>query len=102
VQPAVETALGRHKREALKCFDLLEGLAPIPTELLAGEDGDSKHFPVWDFGVWGVAMVEYFEQVVEEAKGCDDLVQPSSPPCTRGYCTCTSGEDLTKWHIGLV
>ena len=91
MQPAVETVLGRHKREALKGFDPLGGFAPIPAERLAGEDGDSKHFTVWDFGLWVVAMVEYFEQVVEEAKGCDDLVQPSSPPCTRGYCTCKSG-----------
>jgi hypothetical protein len=75
VQPAVETALRRHKREELKGFDPLEGFAHIACELLAGEDGDSEDFTVCDFGLWVVAMVEYVEQVVEDAEGCDDFVQ---------------------------
>jgi len=75
VQPAVETALRGHKREELKGFDPLEGFAHIPAELLAGEDGDREDFTVCDFGLWVVAMVEYVEQVVEDAEGCDDFVQ---------------------------
>jgi hypothetical protein len=75
VPPAVETALRGHKREELKGFDPLEGFAHIPAELLAGEDGDSEDFTVCDFGLWVVAMVEYVEQVVGAAEGCDDFVQ---------------------------
>jgi hypothetical protein len=75
VQPAVETALRGHKREQLQGFDLLEGFAHIPAELLAGEDGESEDFTVCDFGLWVVAMVEYVEQVVGDAEGCDDCVQ---------------------------
>jgi hypothetical protein len=75
VQPAVETALRGHKREELKGFAPLEGFAHIPAELFAGEDGDRKDFTVCDFGLWVVAMVEYVEQVVEDAEGCDDFVQ---------------------------
>jgi hypothetical protein len=49
---------------------------------------------------WGVvAMVEYFEQVVEDAKSCDDFVQHSSPLCAYGYCTRAWG-DLTRWQVG--
>jgi len=69
VPPAVETALGRHKREQV------EGFAHIPAELLAGEDGDCEDFTVCDFGLWVVALVEYVEQVVGAAEGCDDFVQ---------------------------
>ena len=69
VQPAVETALRGHKR------DQVEGFAHIPAELLAGEDGESKDFAVGDFGLWVVARVEYVEQVVGDAEGCDDFVQ---------------------------
>jgi hypothetical protein len=50
-------------------------LPPIPAELLAGNDGDGEDFAVCDFGLWVVAMVEYVEQVVEDAEGCDDFVQ---------------------------
>jgi hypothetical protein len=75
VPPAVETAHGRHKREELKGFAPLEGFAPIPAELLAGEDGGSEDFTVCDFGLWVVAMVAYVEQVVGDAEGCDDFVQ---------------------------
>jgi hypothetical protein len=50
-------------------------LPHIPAELLAGNDGDGKDFAVCDFGLWVVALVEYVEQVVEDAEGCDDFVQ---------------------------
>jgi len=53
----------------------VEGFAHIPAELLAGEDGDREDFTVCDFGLWVVAMVEYVEQVVEDAEGCGDCVQ---------------------------
>jgi hypothetical protein len=69
VPPAGETARRGHKREQV------EGFAHIPAELLAGEDGDGEDFTVCDFGLWVVAMVEYVEQVVEDAEGCDDCVQ---------------------------
>ena len=69
VPPAVETALSGHKREELK------GFAHISCELLAGEDGDREDFTVCDFGLWVVARVEYVEQVVGAAEGCDDFVQ---------------------------
>jgi hypothetical protein len=75
VQPAGETALRGHKREELKGFAPLEGFAHIACELLAGEDGDREAFTVCDFGLWVVAMVEYVEQVVGDAEGCDDFVQ---------------------------
>jgi hypothetical protein len=75
VPPAVETALGRHNREELKGFAPLEGFAHIACELLAGEDGDCEDFTVCDFGLWVVAVVEYVEQVVGDAEGCDDCVQ---------------------------
>jgi hypothetical protein len=75
VPPAGETALSGHKREELKGFAPLGGFAHIPAELLAGEDGDREDFTVCDFGLWVVAMVEYVEQVVEDAEGCDDFVQ---------------------------
>ena len=61
MQPAVETALGRHKREELQGFDPLKGFAHIPAELLAGNDGDGEDFTVCDFGLWVVAVVEYGE-----------------------------------------
>ncbi len=73
--PAGETARRGHKREELKGFDPLKGFAHIPAELLAGEDGGSEDFTVCDFGLWVVAMVEYVEQVVGAAEGCDDCVQ---------------------------
>ena len=73
--PAGEMALGGHNREGLKGFDPLEGFAHIACELLAGEDGESEDFTVCDFGLWVVAMVEYVEQVVGAAEGCDDFVQ---------------------------
>ena len=75
MESAVETALGRHKRKELKGFDPLEGFTHIPAALLTGNDGDGKDFTVCDFGLWVVAMVEYFEQVVEDAKSRDDFVQ---------------------------
>jgi hypothetical protein len=75
VPPAGETALSGHKREELKGFAPLEGFAHIACELLAGEDGGSEDFTVCDFGLWVVAMVEYVEQVVGAAEGCDDFVQ---------------------------
>jgi hypothetical protein len=75
VPPAGETALRRHKREELQGFAPLEGFAHTPAELLAGEDGDSEDFTVCDFGLRVVAMVEYVEQVVGDAEGCDDFVQ---------------------------
>jgi hypothetical protein len=86
VQPAVETALGRHKGEELQGFDPLEGFTHIPAELLAGEDGDRKDFTVGDFGLGVVAMVEYVEQVVGDAEGGDDFVQHGCPPCAWGDC----------------
>ena len=69
VPPAVETARRGHRREQV------EGFAHIACELLAGEDGDREDFTVCDFGLRVVAMVEYVEQVVEDAEGCDDCVQ---------------------------
>jgi hypothetical protein len=75
VPPAGETARRGHNREELKGFAPLEGFAHIACELLAGEDGDGEDFTVCDFGLWVVVMVEYVEQVVEDAEGCDDFVQ---------------------------
>jgi hypothetical protein len=75
VPPAGGTALSGHKREQVEGFAPLEGFAHIACELLAGEDGDGEDFTVCDFGLWVVVMVEYVEQVVEDAEGCDDFVQ---------------------------
>jgi hypothetical protein len=75
VPPAGETALGGHERKEAEGLNPLEGFAHIPAELLAGEDGDREDFTVCDFGLWVVAMVEYVEQVVGDAEGCDDCVQ---------------------------
>jgi len=75
VPPAGETALRGHERKEVEGFAPLEGFAPIPAELLAGEDGDGEDFTVCDFGLWVVAMVAYVEQVVEDAEGCDDCVR---------------------------
>ena len=60
----------------------MKGFAHIACELLAGNDGDGKDFTVGGFGLWVVAMVEYGEQVVEDAEGRDDFVLHGSPlPC---------------------
>jgi hypothetical protein len=50
-------------------------LPHIACELLAGNDGDGKDFAVCDFGLWVVALVEYVEQVVEDAESRDVFVQ---------------------------
>jgi hypothetical protein len=58
-----------------RALNPLEGFAHIACELLASNDGDGEDFTVGGFGLWVVAMVEYVEQVVGDAEGCDDCVQ---------------------------
>jgi hypothetical protein len=67
-------------------------LPHIPAELLAGNDGDGRDFAVSDFGLWVVALVEYVEQVVEDAESRDVFVQHGCPPCAWGDCTRTRGK----------
>jgi hypothetical protein len=78
VPPAVETAFRGPERKEAEGFDPRERFSQIAYELLAGKDGDGKDFTVGGFGLWVVARVEAFEQVVEDAESGDDFVRHSS------------------------
>jgi len=79
----------------------LEGFAHIACELLASNDGDGEDFTVGGFSLWVIAMVEYLEEVIEDAEGRDDFVLRGSPlPCVWGLYPCARGE-IDRWQVGL-